>query len=626
MTVQEIYDQAKAPFQNRVPYWNMAGKLVLERFKNFDEIKMQNFFEFLAQVHQERSNTYQYFFKNQADIRAGRGVLPENRLRALIFVMPKFLDTADQVTLLRYELLNHLQNNKVAITRNFTLKAGVQNAFDVYSKFLAVIYYLARVPSTWFSELAYEPQDRHELIEALMYIQILKLKASVSHFKKDILLVSEKARNLSKSILYFIDFLGIEVKVVGKEYDLNRLDVYDEVYLPTFAGKFAPLLNQYMTDELAQEDYQVVLREMQESVLAHDLGKAIQHYKNHNTLTSRADINFALRGGAGIVRLDIRSWINRLLVGDFNKVFLVSLTLLVTGVFVSLSIWFEKSIFMSIPITLMILLSNNNSKNEAIGEDAKHQERALDLAYLREPYEKHYHALVHESRKEKEYILLNHHLLDNLRQNLQNICFNQAIENIHDGYFSPTIMQEIYDNFRHHLRNIKPNISSFLANQEGNEQDKEECFKAAQHILDLQLISSRLHFTKLMNLLVRQKAEAIYYNYFLQRECRILHYFYEKSASFLMVYISSDAITYLSQVYDTEPHLFLTAEPTGKYATLIKDWIAQEEAMLKSNAQEITSELQKVSQYLVFLEQCRTTPHLNVQPFLFEGAEGVLLL
>jgi hypothetical protein len=146
------------------------------------------------------------------------------------------------------------------------------------------MYYLGGMPSSWFAEKSFLPEDRRQVVEAVMYVSVMKLKISVSHFKKDMALIASKSHNLSKKMTYFLELLGIEVSVVGKDYDLNSLSVFDEMPLPAFVGKLAEPLKAYLAGEFEVQDYQLVLREVQEAVLANDLGVAIQHYKNNNKL------------------------------------------------------------------------------------------------------------------------------------------------------------------------------------------------------------------------------------------------------------------------------------------------------------------------------------------------------
>jgi hypothetical protein len=213
MDVQEKYELLIAPYRLVQNYREQAEKLALQVFSGLDEARVLAFLDLLKQVCKEKSSAYKFFLNNHKGIQQGKTTLSHSHIRYLLAVIPAFALPTEQALLLRLELLNYLQAQKLAITRNYSFLVDVQGAFDSYSKYLASMYYLGGMPSSWFAEKSFLPEDRRQVVEAVMYVSVMRLKISVSHFKKDVELIASKAHNLSKKLTYFLDLLGIEVSI-----------------------------------------------------------------------------------------------------------------------------------------------------------------------------------------------------------------------------------------------------------------------------------------------------------------------------------------------------------------------------------------------------------------------------
>jgi hypothetical protein len=286
MNVQESYEVARQKATQLFFYKNLANELALLGFKKTLPEKKNEFLTLLRQVCKETSSVYHFFDEKFEQIQEGL-VIQQKYAHYLLKIIPAFLEAEDKARLLQYEVLDYLQRHKLAITRNFQTTVDVQGSFDLYSKYLACLYSLGSFSSIWFQENTYEANDRQELLIAMQYVWVLKLRISVLNFKNDLKTIAEKARNLSKKISYFVEFLGVEIMVDNTDYELDRLGFFDELAYPTFRGNFNIFLHEYLAQELADTEQSKALSTINEAVLAHDLGIALQHYNTKITIKLR---------------------------------------------------------------------------------------------------------------------------------------------------------------------------------------------------------------------------------------------------------------------------------------------------------------------------------------------------
>lgn len=617
MDVQENYEQLIAPFRLVQSYREQAEKLALQIFNALDEARTFALLDLLKQVCKEKSSTYRFFLNNYSGIQQGKTTLTRTHFRYLLSVIPAFASPTEQALLLRLELFDYLQTQKIAITRNYSSQVDVQGAFDSYSKYLASMYYLGGMPSSWFAEKSFLPEDRRQVVEAVMYVSVMKLKISVSHFKKDMALIASKSQNLSKKMTYFLELLGIEVRVEGKDYDLNSLSVFDEMPLPAFVGKLAEPLKAYLAGEFEVQDYQLVLREVQEAVLANDLGVAIQHYKNNNTLNSRADISFALHGGAGIVRLEIRSWVNRLLVGDLRWWEIVVLTLCMG---VPLAYFHLAGLF----ITFSLLSARKFGKVKDPEEEAQErvQQQNLDLAYIREPAIQQYRQMVRDIQAEQGYILLNQGLIEELAYNLHAKLRKQAFANVeNDADSSPLKTQALFEAYHQALAQATYQDMNTTRENDIAIEHKQEIFNTIRYVLEQQYFKARVQFNRLMDLLMQYSVEAKYYLLFLDTESVLYHDFYEHDET---VPINLSKIVLYAHDNNNPQIFFLKPNPQGKYAEQLNIWLEQE--LSDATQSDYETDFAQTKSYLQFLEQSRATPYLTIAPLVLEFETGILCI
>jgi hypothetical protein len=190
---------------------------------------------------------------------------------------------------------------------------SVDEAFDLYSDYLSFVYSLHRCSSDWFGVrfgvLVQETRgDWLEIAETVKFITTTRLRASALHFKKDLQLIADNSEKIAAKIVYSVDFLGIEVHIKKTNYSLDRLYAFDEFPIPVVAGKFAETLRSSIFEALNDTQYQLAIQEMQEGLLAHDFGIALTHYKESKPLFNKVDFSFSLKGGAGSVSMNIKTW------------------------------------------------------------------------------------------------------------------------------------------------------------------------------------------------------------------------------------------------------------------------------------------------------------------------------
>ncbi len=625
MDIHENYHILIAPHLAIHPYRKQAEKIALESFLAFDEDEKARFFVFFKQICQEKSSTYQFLSK----VKAGE-VIPAKHLRYLLSAMPMFLDTEKQMEVLLLEVLDSIQTHKLGITANHSLVVNVEKAFGLFSKYLAGIYYLSNTPSIWLADKMYDTQDRLEVIQAVMYVYVIKLKGSVAHFKKDLQIIADKTKFLSKKIIYFIELLGVEVEILDTHYDLNKLYLYDDIELPQFAGKFAQLLQTYIATELASENHQLAIREMQKAVLDHDLGIALTHYKNNNTRTSRADIAFALQGGAGIVKLEIRSWLTRWLAGKFKWwEMAIPVTILMA---ILMRFNSELPSFLFVPFVLILTTGLQNMRKDPRLEEEKEKEaKNLEKAHIRASFTAQYQQLILDRQAEKYYKVLNQSIFEDM---YLNIC--SALEASIGKVWgkSPEDLQNAYSFYLANIHELESENIGYIADFKGTEQDKETCLQAIKYLLLQQYDKSHHRFNKIMQTLMQERLEATYYSYLLSKECTIYTDFYPITENAVFYHLGSQAQAsdyyekpnYLA-IYEAKGYTvgaILKPRPIlqGDYAQALHEWLDKEMEVVTQN--NLENELAKITQYAVLVEQSKTTNHLVILPFLLEGEEGIL--
>jgi hypothetical protein len=398
---------------------------------------------------------------------------------------------------------------------------------------------------------------------------------------------------------------------------LNRLSVYDEIALPAFTGKLAEPLKAYLAGEFEAEDHQLVLREMQEAVLANDLGVAIQHYRNNNTFNSRADVSFALQGGAGVVRLEIRSWVNRLWVGDLRwwEIAIVTASIGIPLAFIHPS---------AIAGVFGILATQKLGKRKDVKEeqDERIQQHNLDLAYIREPVLQQYRQMVRDIQAEQGYVLLNQGLIEEMAYNAHAKLRKQALRSYeNEAHISPTKTQHLFNAYHQYLSEATSQDLGVVQGYELPTEDRQAIFDVIRYVLEQQYFKTRVHFNRLMDLIMQYQAEAKYYLLFLDTESIIYPDFYvqDEFGGFRM----TELMVYRNQNYNPKMY-FLKPIPQGKYAEQLNIWLEQE---LTDMAQsDFETDFAQTKEYLQFLGQSKTTPYLNIAPLLLEFETGILCI
>ena len=280
-------------------YRATAEGVVLQAFLNLDK-ETQN--ALLA----EKKSTQQYFEKNTTELKQTPKKVPKQHLKILLEVIGKNLPAETQSELFRLELYDLLEIYRQKLTQkgNFT----IDEAFDLYSNYLSFLYGLQKFDSKWFSPLTFQSADWTDVVEAVKFVVVTRLRASALHFRKDLHIIAQNSERIAAKIMYAVDFLGIKVLITKTNYSLDRLYAFDEFPIPVFVGKLAETLKAYVFEALNDTQYQLAIQEMQEGLLAHDFKVVLEHYKQSKPIFNKVDFSFSLKGGAGSVSMHIKTW------------------------------------------------------------------------------------------------------------------------------------------------------------------------------------------------------------------------------------------------------------------------------------------------------------------------------
>lgn len=298
-------------------YRAQAEEITLLAFWDLDKQIQENIF-----IHKKR--VLRFLQKYKEAIQQKTKKVPKQHLKLLLEKAFDYLPTHIQCELLCLELYDLLETyrQKLAKKRIFT----VDEAFDLYSDYLSFVYRLHKYPSKWFDILIQESQtDWLDVAETVKFITTTRLRASALHFRKDLQLIADNSEKIAAKIVYSVDFLGIEVHIKKTNYSLDRLYAFDEFPIPAVAGKFAETLRSYIFEALNDTQYQLAIQEMQEGLLAHDFGIALAHYKESKPLFNKVDFSFSLKGGAGSVSMNIKTWasLGKRVLAPIRKLFTV---------------------------------------------------------------------------------------------------------------------------------------------------------------------------------------------------------------------------------------------------------------------------------------------------------------
>ena len=280
-------------------YRATAEGVVLQAFLNLDK-ETQN--ALLA----EKKSTQQYFEKNTTELKQTPKKVPKQHLKILLEVIGGSLPAETQSELFRLELYDLLEIYRQKLTQKGSFT--IDEAFDLYSNYLRFLYGLQKFDSTWFSPLTFQSADWTEVVEAVKFVVVTRLRASALHFRKDLHIIAQNSERIAAKIMYAVDFLGIKVLITKTNYSLDRLYTFDEFPIPVFVGKLAETLKAYVFEALNDTQYQLAIQEMQEGLLAHDFKVVLEHYKQSKPLFNKVDFSFSLKGGAGSVSMHIKTW------------------------------------------------------------------------------------------------------------------------------------------------------------------------------------------------------------------------------------------------------------------------------------------------------------------------------
>lgn len=332
-----------------------------------------------------------------------------------------------------------------------------------------------------------------------------------------------------------------------------------------------------------------------------------------------------MQGGAGIVKLEIRSWINRLLIGEWRwweKMMLITLFWVAFFATAGFSFMRFASVFFIFSyIAPFLNIKGNNwakSRRERIEEEAQAEKRhkQLDLAFLREPYTEQYRSIIQHKWDEQQTLFINQNILDTMRYHVHKDIFKTTAFAQLDS-LAPQYVQAAYTEYYQKLQHITESDLGQVADFQNTPQNMRDCKDAIQYLLAQQYLYSRLAFTQIIETVITHQIEAQYFIDFLAVECNITSNFYEYGEG--NTYYSPKA------AYQTSHHLgdyvpIINAarpEPQGIYATQINEWLNSEIKILREQ------EMQKINAYLHnFPEYSRFIQ----EPFLIECMEGVLFI
>jgi hypothetical protein len=260
----------------------------------------------MADAKGTRNRSYRFFStkcKNEQNLPAK---VPRQHLGVLLAYILPALPPEKQCQLLQMEVYEAIEISRKKLVGKGIFK--IDEAFGLYSDYLAFLYRLGDLASFWFEKKNYTVSDWKEVLETVKFVVVTRLRASALHFRKDLRIIAQNSELISAKIMYHIDFLEADVRIKSTQYSLERLFIFDELPIPTVVGKFAETLRSYIFEALENTEYQLATQEMQDGLLKQDFRTALIHYKESNPIVNKVDISFSLQGGAGKVSMDIKTW------------------------------------------------------------------------------------------------------------------------------------------------------------------------------------------------------------------------------------------------------------------------------------------------------------------------------
>jgi hypothetical protein len=622
MTVQQSYTDLTLPHLAIYPYKAEAEKIALTHFCTLSGAQKEAFLAFLKQVYKEKSGVYQSLAQNFESYQRNPHTLNKTQMRCVLSAMPIFLPAPQQIEVLALEIWEHLQKQKLALTRHFTLQPNLFEVLELFAKYKASTEYLTSHPSAWFYPQAYQEAERSEIIEAVIYLFSLRLHASMVHFMQDMRLILSHTKDLSHKIIYFIEFLGIEVHV-GKYEITPTFGSFSPPTPPIFKTVLAPYLHEYLAYQTTQQDYHKALQVMQESVLANDLTHTLKHYKKSKRFTNIVELSFSLKGGAGIAKLSIKSWLSRIfdiklpskkLAGIFLLLAILTQILGKGWSFqVMLSQFFYFSMFLSLAHYLIALIRNEEDKNE--------EEHRLEREknYKQEMYIQQYEHLLKDKKEDKKAVLLAKHI----GEQVENYMLKTLEEEIRfqAGHY-PNYILELFEKQIHSLIQFKAEDIPDLEVLEATAFDKQMILEVGKYLILRKIGKSFEHFTTVLACLIAQQTVGKYYVSHLHKECALLESFYESHTQKHQIEPYFQKYHDKIEVVKEKLELFTNLPaPVGEFSELLKTWLQEELTYLDQDM--LTQELQHIKTYLYALKQNAQTPY-KILPLILEGTEGIV--
>lgn len=624
MDVHQDYTQLTLPYLAIHPYREEAEQKAVAFFVSLAGEQKEAFFAFFKQLYTKNKGVYQDLLHNFEAMQQNTQKITKNHLRHILAVLPKFLPADQAIELFAYEVQDHIQKHKLALTRHFTLKPTIREVFELFSKFQASISHLTSHPSSWFHRLAYQDAERRETVEAVAYIAKMRLQNSMQNFVKDVQTILQQIAKLNHHIEYFVGFLGVEVKIGKDEPAPKDLDL-PPLAFPVFQTAFAPNLYEYLayqSQEIAVAD---TLQTMNKSLLAHDLEIALKHYQNNNALTNIVEISFALKGGAGIAKLSIKSWLARLVALDFTRqeMFVSSVVFVfLAQYFTEEFSWFRLLGYAFYPLMFFSFLYYVNRfvrKEEEQHEQEHSHER--ERSYRQEMFVQQYEQLLRDKKAEKKTVRITENVPEKIEEYILRLL-EKEIAPITGHY--PNSIVAVYQKQMQCLYALRVEDIPLLEGIEGSEGDKEELLEAVRHVLLLKTKKSFISFGTMVHYLLQYKTTAKYYVHLLGKECAILQSFYETNAQKRKD--ENYFQQYQNEVKSTKERFdALETLPTfaGQYAEALQTWAQNEMDSITQST--LTKEVTQLKEYLGMVQRNLNTPY-KVLPLILEGEEGILYI
>jgi hypothetical protein len=624
MNVHQDYTQLTLPHLAIHNYREEAEQKAIAFFVSLAGEQKEAFFAFFKELHTKNKGIYQDLHLNFEAMQQNTQKITKNHLRHILAVLPKFLPTDQAIELFAYEIQDHIQKHKLALTRHFTLKPAIREVFELFSKFQASLSHLTSHPSSWFHRLAYQDAERRETVEAVVYVAKMRLQNSLQNFVKDVQTILQQIAKLNHHIEYFVAFLGVEVKI-GKNDSAPKEMAIPPLALPVFQTAFAPNLYEYLayqSQDIAVDDS---LQTMNKSLLAHDLEVALKHYQNNNALTNIVEISFALKGGAGVAKLNIKSWLARLVALDFTRqeMFVSSFLFVVLAQYFTEEFsWFKLIGYAFYPLLFFSFLYyvNRFVRKE---EDENEQEHTYERerSYRQEMFVQQYEQLLRDKKAEKKIVRITENVPDQIEVYILHLLEKETA--FTTGHY-PNFIVALYQKQMQCLYALRVEDIPQLESFEGSEDDRKELLEAVRHVLWLKTKKSFMSFGTMVHYLLQYKTTAKYYVHLFGKECAILQSFYETNVqkkqdeNYFQQY--QNEVKSTKERFDSWETLPTFA---GRYAEVLQTWVQQE---MDSIAQStLTKEVAQLKEYLAMTQRNLNTPY-KVLPLILEGEEGILYI